>query len=44
MIEFISFWHFCPICGKYVDDGASDGRCFDCLEDEDDNSEASAAD
>lgn len=27
-----TFWHNCPVCGKYVDDGAADGRCFDCLE------------
>lgn len=27
-----TFWHNCPICGKYIDDGAADGRCFDCLE------------
>lgn len=35
---FNSFWHLCPICGNYVDDGAADGRCFDCLEAENDNS------
>lgn len=29
---FFSFWHICPVCGAYVDDGSSDGRCFDCLE------------
>jgi len=27
-----TFWHNCPVCGKYVDDGTADGRCFDCLE------------
>ncbi len=26
-----TFWHNCPVCGKYVDDGTTDGRCFDCL-------------
>lgn len=26
-----TFWHNCPVCGKYVDDGAADGRCFGCL-------------
>lgn len=29
---FFSFWHDCPCCGKLVDDGAADGRCFNCLE------------
>lgn len=39
---FISFWHLCPICGNYVDDGAADGRCFDCLEAENDNDDSEA--
>lgn len=25
------FWHNCPCCGKLVDDGTADGRCFGCL-------------
>lgn len=29
---FFSFWHYCPVCGAYIDDGTSDGKCFDCLE------------
>lgn len=44
---FNSFWHLCPICGNYVDDGAADGRCFDCLEaaeNDYDDSEAPAPD
>lgn len=28
---FFSFWHNCPCCGKLVDDGSADGRCFGCL-------------
>lgn len=30
--SFFTFYHICPKCGKLVDDGSSDGICFDCLE------------
>lgn len=34
---FFTFLHYCPICGRYVDEGAEDGRCFDRLENQEHN-------
>lgn len=33
MFEFNSFYHHCPLCDNYIDDGDMVfGFCFDCLD------------
>lgn len=31
-LVFNTFYHDCPLCGCYVDDGDASGICFSCLD------------
>lgn len=32
MFEFGTFYHDCPLCGRFVDDGDASGICFYCID------------